>query len=399
MKNAIKLIAVMATVVLCVFAVIKGAIFLLPFALAFLFAQIMEPAIRFLMRVCHMRRSWAAGLSAFAFFGLLALLLGMGIFRIITEIVELANDLPTIIVQITGLFEQAAAFVQGKLDLLSGEALSTIGKLMENIFSTVLGAAKTLTTRVVSGVFSLPKAIIFTVIMVFSTVFIMRDRDKMFQFARRQVPEKWVTGVLTIRDNLFSALFGYIRAQLLLMLVTFCELLIGFSILKVEYALLFAVIIAIVDALPIFGAGLFLIPGALFFLISQEWMLGIGLAVLYVLLIVVRQTLEPRIVGHEIGLHPLVTLVSMYAGMRMMGVFGMLAGPVLMLILKCILGSIMKGRTIKEILAAPRLFDEDIFVDSQPKSDQTEPARAQSEANEPPKEPDTPTKEQPPAQP
>ena len=115
------------------------------------------------------------------------------------------------------------------------------------------------------------------------------------------------------------------------------ELSVGFVILRVPYSVLLALLIGIMDALPIIGAGLFLIPMSAFGFITGDIGLGVGVAVLYILTIVTRQIVEPRVVSVQLGLYPLVTMAAMYAGLRVMGFLGMLVGPVLVLILKAAL--------------------------------------------------------------
>ena len=147
---------------------------------------------------------------------------------------------------------------------------------------------------------------------------------------------------------MFSALFGWIKAQLILMTITFTELNIGFLIMKVENSLLLSLLIAVVDALPILGTGTILIPWAIIKLISGDYRLGISLLLLYLIVIIVRQLIEPKIVGKQIGMYPLLTLFAMYTGLQAMGFAGMIVGPIIVLIIKSILESFLEKYTLKE---------------------------------------------------
>ena len=118
------------------------------------------------------------------------------------------------------------------------------------------------------------------------------------------------------------------------MLITFCETLIGFLIMGVEYAFLMATLVAFVDILPIFGAGTVLIPWAIFSLLTSNTPLGIGLLVLYAVTLVVRQFIEPKIVGTTLGIHPLATLASVYLGLSFFGFWGLILGPMSVLIIR-----------------------------------------------------------------
>ena len=115
------------------------------------------------------------------------------------------------------------------------------------------------------------------------------------------------------------------------------ELTVGFVILRIPYSVLLALLIGIMDALPIIGAGLFLIPMSAIGFITGDIGMGVGVAVLYILTIVTRQIVEPRVVSVQLGLYPLVTMAAMYAGLCVMGFGGMLLGPVVVLILKAAL--------------------------------------------------------------
>ena len=145
---------------------------------------------------------------------------------------------------------------------------------------------------------------------------------------------------------MYRAFFGQLRATAIMFVVTTVELSIGFLIMGLDYAVLLALFIALLDALPVIGAGLVLIPAAIYgFLFGPMW-LGVGMALMYVTTIVVRQIVEPRVIGQQFGLHPLITMMAMFAGYILASFLGMLLGPVLALLLKAVLAS-------DEDLAAP----------------------------------------------
>ena len=130
-------------------------------------------------------------------------------------------------------------------------------------------------------------------------------------------------------DTLKQTAWKFLRSYLLLFLITFAGLFLGFVLLRETYAFLFALITAIVDSLPIFGMGIVILPLALFHFMTGEVGYGIGLCVLYLILTVLRQILEPRILGAGLGVHPLIMLCAMYAGLQLFGIGGMLIAPFL----------------------------------------------------------------------
>ena len=127
---------------------------------------------------------------------------------------------------------------------------------------------------------------------------------------------------------------GYLRAYLLLFLLTFSELFFGFCILGIEYALLLALIISFVDLLPVLGVGAVLVPWSIVLFLQRDYRLGVGLLILYGVVTVIRQIMEPRLLGKSLGLHPLFTLFASYAGWQICGVAGMLIGPLVALAIK-----------------------------------------------------------------
>ena len=124
------------------------------------------------------------------------------------------------------------------------------------------------------------------------------------------------------RAHFFKTMVSYVRAMAILLCLTFVELAIGFAILGLDYALVLAFFISLIDALPILGTGTVLIPWALVSLITGDFFIAIGLAVIYGVVAIVRNLIEPKIIGQQIGLHPLITLASVYVGLKIFGFFG-----------------------------------------------------------------------------
>ena len=153
------------------------------------------------------------------------------------------------------------------------------------------------------------------------------------------MPKSWLDKVFNIKTDMFTVLGSYIKAQIILMTICFFELLIWLNLLSflklnVPYPLLMSILICIIDALPILGAGTILIPWAIISFALGDIKLGIMLIIIYLFVLSVRQMLEPKLVSQNLGVHPLITLISMYSGFKIFGVIGFLIGPVVMIILK-----------------------------------------------------------------
>ena len=140
------------------------------------------------------------------------------------------------------------------------------------------------------------------------------------------------------RQGLRRISWSYLKAYLLLLLLTFSALFLGFSILRVEYAFLLALLTALVDLLPVLGVGTVLVPWALILLLQRQFYTGFGLLILFFVLLLLRQIAEPRLIGKSLGIHPLLALFAGYAGWWLLGFWGLLLGPFVAVLGKTLLG-------------------------------------------------------------
>ena len=152
-----------------------------------------------------------------------------------------------------------------------------------------------------------------------------------------------------------TSLGGYLKAEITLSVITFMVVLTGLNIsylidMDVEYPVLMAILIGFVDALPILGAGTIMVPWALILLLNSKSSLAVSIIGLYLLTIVIKQFLEPKLVSKNIGIHPIFTLISMYTGFKIIGVIGLLLGPIILIILKNIFAGILDKGIINSIV-------------------------------------------------
>jgi sporulation integral membrane protein YtvI len=350
-KRILLFAIVVVSVVAGVFLTFRLAFFMLPFLIAFALSSLMEPVIKFFANKLHISRKIVAPVALLLLLAIIALLAVLGILRLIEEIKNLITAAPsflsTLYSQIMELMNKGSEYIEW----LPEEITANLGSVISNLSSTITNFGKTIVKGAFVTAISLPEAIIFTIITALATFFMMKDRHKIASTLRHQLPESWVNRILTIKNDLFTAIFGYLRAAMIIMVITFTELLIGLSIIGVDYALLLAVLIAIIDALPVLGTGGVLIPWSLYSFVTGDIRMGISILVLYVVVLVIRQTIEPKIVGHQIGVYPLITLLAMYAGLKMIGFAGLIIGPITFILIRNILATIYKDKSIKEILS------------------------------------------------
>lgn len=181
-----------------------------------------------------------------------------------------------------------------------------------------------LLSRLMSGV---PRAVVALTVTLISCVYFCLDLDGMHATVLRILPERFHEKLLLFKNRVFRMGGLYLRSYLTLMGVTFLEMLVGLALLRVDYALLLAALIALVDFLPVLGVGTVLVPWSLFCFFTGSPGRGIWLLILWGVSATVRQFLEPRFIGHGLGIHPCLTLFAMFAGLRLFGIPGMLLGP------------------------------------------------------------------------
>ena len=186
----------------------------------------------------------------------------------------------------------------------------------------------------ISGlVTALPSLLLSVGVGGIAAVYFCLDLDRIHEALHRFIPSSWQAPLHRTKEKAFHAAFTVLKANLLLMLIAFGLMLVGFLLLRIPYPLLLSGVFALFDFLPVIGVGTFLVPWGIWLLLSGSVGQGIGILVLFVVISIVRQLTEPHLIGRGSGMHPLLTLLSMYAGARLAGAVGILLGPMLALIL------------------------------------------------------------------
>lgn len=209
----------------------------------------------------------------------------------------------------------------GTLEMLLDGAMTAL----KNLISSLSAAAVNLVSALATGI---PNLILSLLAMIFSTVFVVADYERISAFAAGNVPDNVKKILDSIRIYLTGTLFVAVRSYAMIMLLTFGELSILFSLFGIENAVLKAGIIALLDVLPILGTGGIMIPWAVTSLALGYTGLGLELFLIYGIVTVIRNYVEPKIVGTQLGLHPIITLVSMFIGLRLFGFWGLFGLPV-----------------------------------------------------------------------
>ena len=326
-------------VLIVVYLLFKLGIFLFPFTLALFFSIMTQPFSRFLEKKLKFSQKIATIVSIVLFLVIFLGFISLSALRLSGEIYKLSINLNKYSKEAQSLWNTAI----DKIYSLLGYFPEGFDEQVKNSINGFIrmGTSKlgSFINSLINFITSIPTIILYICITILSTFFISLDKNKIMAFLEQQFPESWIKKVYNIKREMFNVLGSYIRAQIILMTICFFELLISFNILSflkfnLQYPLIFSIVICIIDALPILGAVAVLLPWSLISFVTGDITLGLALLVIYFLVLSVRQMLEPKLISQNLGVHPLVTLISMYSGFKFFGVIGFLIGPVVMIILK-----------------------------------------------------------------
>ena len=208
----------------------------------------------------------------------------------------------------------------------------------ENILTALSSGIVSLSNAALSAVAGaatkIPGVFMRTVITVIATVFLTIDFDEVSGFFLRQIPEKQKAIMQEAKGYFGGTLLKCIASYGLIFLITFLELWAGLAMIKIPYAMTVALAIAVLDILPILGTGSVLIPWGILAAVNGNFKMALGVVLLYLVITVVRNIIEPKLVGKQVGLHPVLTLAGMLLGLRFAGFIGMLGVPFLLAFVK-----------------------------------------------------------------
>ncbi len=308
---------------------------LMPFVIGLIVAAILRQMIDAIAKITHVKRAFVSILILLIFYSaiaLLVLLVGAKAFAFLKDIFY----------QLPRLYKEA---IEPAMNSATSDLLlrfpdieiyleDIFSSISNSIFSFITNASTTVVGAITGFAGKVPSILINFLFTIVSSFFFTIDYHRIANFVIKQFPKEKQGMVLQLKDNVIGTLGKFIKAYATLITITFLELSAGFWILGIPNPLLIAGLVAIVDLLPILGTGAVLLPWIIIAFIFGKNSLAIGILILYIVVTIVRQTLEPKIVGQQIGLHPVVTLLCIFAGAQLLGVIGLLLFPITATILK-----------------------------------------------------------------
>ncbi len=352
--SVLKKIFYLVLTIVIVFFGLRLAVFYLPFLIAFIISLMMEPAIKGLMEKLKLSRKISSIIVFILVFGTILGLLIWGITTIVSEATNLLSGF-------NGYYEKISNQVQNLINNFKFDSIAISPEIKQMVQDTSISLLQKISvylqeflSNLIKFFTSIPAIAIYFAVTIISLYFICTDKIYMIDELEHHLPEKWVKQIAVHLKQITQSLGGYLKAELILILMSFIISLIGLYIMKfaglnVGFPLLIALGIGFVDALPILGSGTVMVPWAIIAGLNGELTLGISIIALLVIMSITRQFLEPKVVSGKIGVHPIFTVIAMYTGFRLIGVLGMFVGPILLIVLKNIFSDFIDTGVFKAI--------------------------------------------------
>ena len=308
----------------------------LPFVFAFIVASMIAPLVKKISK--KMGKAWNFWSILFIVLLILAVtgLLGYVVYYLVTQVSDLLGSWTTIQESITATINRLSEFLDSGFHLTSSDVEEYFLDLLQKGLGWISEKISTWAPTLVSGVSSLASGVAsFVVSLLFFIIgayFMTADYPNLRKKISDAIPHMIRPHMARVKDVMNSAMFGYLRAQLILSGIVGLIIFVALSIFGQSYALLIAIAAAIIDVIPFFGSGIVLIPWAVISLLWGDYAKTIFLLILAFICFLFRKLAEPKIVGDQTGLSPLLSLISIYVGMKLGGVIGMILCPILCMI-------------------------------------------------------------------
>jgi len=324
---------------LAILAVKFGWEFLTPFVIAFAVAFFLKPVVNAVNVYLKIKRSIAAIICVLGFYAITVAVISLVGFQIALLIRNLfwslpgwyTNEAAPVIEQILHKIERFAINIDPTVKRMAEEYSVTA---LEKLGSAISSLSVTALSRTSSFAAKIPSLFIQTLITIIASVFVSVDYYEITYFIAKQLDIKQISILYDAENYAKSAIGNYLKSYSLILFITFMEVGIGLWLMGIKMPFVISRFIAVFDILPMVGTGGIIIPWGIIGLILGNFRVGFGMLALYLFVTVVRNTIEPKIIGQQVGLHPVATLVSMFLGTKLLGIVGLFGFPITLVILK-----------------------------------------------------------------
>lgn len=350
-------IAIVVVVLLAVFGRSLLSLFA-PFLAALITAALLNPLVKWFQRRLGLSRPILTGFLMILVFGALGAAIGFLGYAIVNELVSLAQNWQGLLEGLQGALQQTEELFARLLTLVPPQFNETVESVTDGLLQWLSTATPNLLNTLVGyttdKAMGVPSFVVALVIFLMATFFLTAD----YPYLRSRAAQGMGDGLLhfcrQVRSTALGAFGGYLKAEFLLSVGVFFILLGGFLIIRQPYGLLLALGLAVLDFIPIIGAGTVMVPWAFIALFTRDYRTAIELMAIWGVIALFRRVMEPKFVGDQTGLSPILSLVSIYVGMKIAGVLGMILGPICLLVLLNLAGMGMFHGLRLDLAAAAR---------------------------------------------
>lgn len=308
----------------------------MPFVLALVVAWLLNPLIKGLQKRLGLSRgviSLLLILLGFAAVGGVLFGLGYSLFSEVSSLLDnwqgIWQSLQDGITAVGDALEKLLAYLPSEMEHFVNENMDRLTTALNNWVSAVMPA---IGARAGNFAMSIPAFVVALIVFIMGAYFITADYPHYRFLVTGRMPSGVRDFFSHVKHTALGAFAGYVRAEVIISIGVFAILLVGFLLIRQPYAVLLALLLAVLDFIPIIGSGTVMVPWAILDLMTGNWFHAVGLMVVWGIICVFRRVAEPKAVGSQTGLSPILSLVSMYVGMQLAGVLGMILGPVLFLV-------------------------------------------------------------------
>ncbi|MBW5447792.1 sporulation integral membrane protein YtvI [Cohnella sp. CFH 77786] len=303
-----------------------------PFLLALVVAIFLEPLTQLLMTKARMNRLAASTISSTIFTAFLvgaAALIGM---KVVTELTAFMQNVPQYLQDASGyvkdLLERAQSFSSGGAEPVPGQLESWLSKVTE----VLTGLSQNITGYLLNFAKGIPNFFVFFIVFLVAVYLFTLSMPQMKSSFLSLFEERSKQQMDQVLVSLRKSVFGFLRAQLLLSVITYIICFVGLMVIGTGYPLAISLLIVVVDILPVLGTGSVIVPWAAYQLVAGDAFTGVGLLLLFIVITVVRRVVEPKILGDAVGIGALSALISLYVGFELVGVIGVFLGPIVVIV-------------------------------------------------------------------
>lgn len=328
LKVILNLVTALAILLLCIFLVPKCIVFFMPFIVGWLISLIAAPVVRFFEEKFKVKRKAVSAIVIIAVIAVVVLAVYLIGAKLVKEGIGFINEVPKLWEIVLDEFNQVGKSLEVLYVKLPGDVQDKIQKItseMGTYFEGIIGNISAPTFEAVGNVAKqIPDIIMAVIICLLSAYFFVADKGYMAQVAEKYVPASIRYNFELVKRSFRKAIGGYFKAQFKIECWIYLLLVIGLLILNVKYALLVGLGIAFLDFLPVFGTGTVMIPWAVIAFLGKDYRMTFGLVIIWLVGQLVRQIIQPKIVGDSIGVDAIPTLFLLYIGYKIGGVVGMI---------------------------------------------------------------------------